>query len=170
MLESKFSCKELFWYYSGRSAGSGRVGPGRVGDYSDNRANSAQFQVKLPTGAELGNIPLPIEALRVWNFAQGGVEKIFLGIKRCNFDFLPQDMNIFKHQRGLNHNILNNCSAWSHWNRFTHPPAPHRHFNKFQGTQEVTTQYVNLVHENITRPIKSCSKFQSQIGAEHYSI
>jgi hypothetical protein len=31
------------------------VGSGRVGN-SDNRANSAQFQVKLPTGAELGNI------------------------------------------------------------------------------------------------------------------
>jgi hypothetical protein len=25
---------------------------------SDNRANSAQFQVKLPTGAELGKIPI----------------------------------------------------------------------------------------------------------------
>ena len=29
--------------------------PGMVGN-SNNRANSAQFQVKLPTGAELGNI------------------------------------------------------------------------------------------------------------------
>ena len=36
----------------------GRVGLGRVGSddgNSDNRANSAQFQVKLLTGAELGN-------------------------------------------------------------------------------------------------------------------
>jgi hypothetical protein len=36
--------------------GPGRVGLGRVGDYSDNRANSAQFQMKLPTGAELGKM------------------------------------------------------------------------------------------------------------------
>ena len=35
----------------------GRVGSGQVGDENrDNRANSAQFQVKLPTGAELGKI------------------------------------------------------------------------------------------------------------------
>ena len=33
---------------------SGLVGPGRVGN-SDSRANSAQFQVKFPTGAEPGN-------------------------------------------------------------------------------------------------------------------
>ena len=49
LLESQFCCKQLFWYYSGR------VGSGRVGGNSDNKANSAQFQVKLPTGAELGN-------------------------------------------------------------------------------------------------------------------
>ena len=34
--------------------GSGRVGSGRVDGNSDNGANSAQFQMKLPTGAELG--------------------------------------------------------------------------------------------------------------------
>jgi hypothetical protein len=41
----------LFW--------SGRVGSGQVRSDdvdSDNRANSAQFQAKLPDGAELGNI------------------------------------------------------------------------------------------------------------------
>ena len=39
-------------------AGSGQVGLGQVrldDGKSDNRANSAQFQVKLPTVAELGN-------------------------------------------------------------------------------------------------------------------
>ena len=37
----------------------GRVGSARSDDgNSDNRANSAQFQVKLPTGAELGKILL----------------------------------------------------------------------------------------------------------------
>jgi hypothetical protein len=34
--------------------GSGRVGSDDDDGNSDNRANSAQFQVKLPTGAELG--------------------------------------------------------------------------------------------------------------------
>ena len=34
--------------------GSGQVGLDRVDGNSDKRANSAQFQVKLPTGAELG--------------------------------------------------------------------------------------------------------------------
>ena len=39
-------------------AGSGRVGSGQVDGNSDNRANSAKFQVKLPSGAELGNIQI----------------------------------------------------------------------------------------------------------------
>ena len=34
--------------------GSGQVRSGRVDGNSDNRANSAQLQLKLPTGAELG--------------------------------------------------------------------------------------------------------------------
>ena len=51
MLESQFCFKKL--YYSGQ-VGSGQVGSDDDGN-SDNRANSAQFQVKLPTGAELGN-------------------------------------------------------------------------------------------------------------------
>ena len=51
LLESQFCCRELFLYFSG----SGWVGLGQVDGNSDNRANSAQFQVKLPTGAELGN-------------------------------------------------------------------------------------------------------------------
>ena len=47
VLQSKFCCKKLFWYYSGR------VGSDDVD--SDNRANSAKFQLKFPTTAELGN-------------------------------------------------------------------------------------------------------------------
>ena len=50
LLESHICCKKLFLYYSG----SGQVGSGRVDGNSDNRANSAQFHVKLATGAELG--------------------------------------------------------------------------------------------------------------------
>ena len=36
-------------------AGSGQVGSGQVDGNSDNKATSAQFQLKLPIGAELGN-------------------------------------------------------------------------------------------------------------------
>ena len=55
-LESQFCCIKLFLYFSGSGwVGLGRVGSGRVDGNSDNRANSAQFQVKLPTGDELGN-------------------------------------------------------------------------------------------------------------------
>ena len=35
-------------------AGSARVGSALLNGNSNNRANSAQFQVKLPSGAELG--------------------------------------------------------------------------------------------------------------------
>jgi hypothetical protein len=41
------------WKWWRRICGGG--GAGYVGGNSDNRANSAQFQVKLTTGAELGN-------------------------------------------------------------------------------------------------------------------
>ena len=44
-----FNCKELFWYFSGWS-GRTRLLDGN----SDNRANSAQVQLNLPTRAELG--------------------------------------------------------------------------------------------------------------------
>ena len=48
LLKSQFCCKKLFWNYSGR------VRSGRVHGNIDNRANSAQLQVKFQTGAELG--------------------------------------------------------------------------------------------------------------------
>ena len=52
LLKHRPCCVELFYTFP---VGSGRVGSGLVDGNSDNRANSAQFQVKLPTGAELGN-------------------------------------------------------------------------------------------------------------------
>ena len=47
-----FAVKSYFDTFSG----SGRVRSGRVDGNSDNRANSAEFQLKLPTQSELGNM------------------------------------------------------------------------------------------------------------------
>ena len=44
---------------------SGQVGSGQVDGNSDNKANSAQFQAKLPTGAELGKKP-PLKPVLVF--------------------------------------------------------------------------------------------------------
>ena len=46
-------------------AGSGQVGSGQVDGNSDNKATSAQFQLKLPTGAELGKKKEFLENLKV---------------------------------------------------------------------------------------------------------
>ena len=65
-----FAVKSYFDTLQGQVR-SGQVRSGQVGaddGNADNKANSAQFQVKLPTGAELGKISVLYLSTVVFNF------------------------------------------------------------------------------------------------------